>query len=208
MGTAPRRHDTSALREQIRDAAMRLFAQQGYAGTSVQQVADAVGISKQLLLYHYPSKDALRQAVIDLITEAWTAVLPRLLDAMSSPQERMDVVIDELIAYLETRRDMARVVLLELLNDQGAVARGIDADVRPWMQVGADFIRRRQADGTFSAEADPEAFIVGIGTLLLSTIALLHVQGEGWPAGLGQDEWRRRRMREAVRLVKAGLLGG
>ena len=208
MGTAPRRHDTSALREQIRDAAMHLFAQQGYPGTSVQQVADAVGISKQLLLYHYPSKDALRQAVIDLITEAWTAVLPRLLDAMSSPQERMDVVIDELIAYLETRRDMARVVLLELLNDQGAVARGIDADVRPWMQVGADFIRRRQADGTFSASADPEAFIVGIGTLLLSTIALLHVQGDGWPAGVGQDDWRRRRMREAVRLVKAGLLGG
>ncbi|HNC99806.1 MAG TPA: helix-turn-helix domain-containing protein, partial [Myxococcota bacterium] len=48
-----RRQDTEQLRERIRSAAIQLFAAQGYLGTSLQEVADAVGISKQLLLYHY-----------------------------------------------------------------------------------------------------------------------------------------------------------
>ncbi|MDP2313577.1 MAG: TetR/AcrR family transcriptional regulator [Pseudomonadota bacterium] len=201
-----RRHDTSELRGQIREAALRLFAQHGFLGTSIQQVADAVGISKQLLLYHYPSKDALRQSVVDVITSAWTEFLPRLLDAISSSQERTDLVSDELYAFLEEHADMARVVMLELVNDTGPLGARIAGDVRPWMQVAADFIRLRQREGTFGPEVDPEAFVVGIGTLLLGTIALLHMNSAAWPAGAAPEEWRRRRLREAVRMLKASLL--
>ena len=43
----------------ILDRAAALFARQGFAKTSVQDVADAVGLSKAGLLHHYPSKDAL-----------------------------------------------------------------------------------------------------------------------------------------------------
>ncbi|WNV86297.1 helix-turn-helix domain-containing protein [Umezawaea sp. Da 62-37] len=50
--------------ESILDHAAALFARQGVAKTSVQEVADAVGLSKTGLLHHFPSKDALREAVI------------------------------------------------------------------------------------------------------------------------------------------------
>ncbi len=206
MGTSARRHDTSELRGQIREAALRLFAQHGYPGTSIQQVADAVGISKQLLLYHYPSKEALRQSVVDVVTSAWTELLPRLLDAISTSRERTDLASDELYAFLEEHADIARVVMLELVGDTGPLGARIAGDVRPWMQVAADFIRMRQREGAFDAEVDPEAFVVGIGTLLLGSIALLHVSSADWPAGAPTDEWRRRRLREAVRMLKSSLL--
>src|SRR5213078_3841448 len=51
--------------DQIRDAATQLFATQGYEGTSLQAIAERVGVTKQTLLYHYPSKDALRRAVLE-----------------------------------------------------------------------------------------------------------------------------------------------
>jgi AcrR family transcriptional regulator len=50
--------------EGILDRAAALFARRGFAKTSVQDVADAVGLSKAGLLHHYPSKDALHEAVL------------------------------------------------------------------------------------------------------------------------------------------------
>jgi AcrR family transcriptional regulator len=47
----------------ILDRAAALFARRGFSGTSVQQVADAVGLSKAGLLHHFPSKEALHTAV-------------------------------------------------------------------------------------------------------------------------------------------------
>lgn len=60
---------TSASRtradEEIVDRAAALFARYGFEHTSVQAVADAVGLSKAGLLHHFPSKDALRTAVLE-----------------------------------------------------------------------------------------------------------------------------------------------
>ena len=50
--------------DQILDRAAALFARRGFAKTSVQDVADAVGLSKAGLLHHFPSKDALHAAVL------------------------------------------------------------------------------------------------------------------------------------------------
>jgi AcrR family transcriptional regulator len=49
--------------EGIVDRAAALFARRGFEQTSVQAIADAVGLSKAGLLHHFPSKDALREAV-------------------------------------------------------------------------------------------------------------------------------------------------
>ena len=60
---------TRAFRQQvdegILDRAAALFARRGFGQTSVQAIANAVGLSKAGLLHHYPSKDALREAVLD-----------------------------------------------------------------------------------------------------------------------------------------------
>ena len=50
------RRTPDELRKQVIAAALRLFADRGYAGTSVQDIADAVGASKQLVLYHIGSQ--------------------------------------------------------------------------------------------------------------------------------------------------------
>ena len=50
-------------RREILDAAVRLISERGYNGTSVQDVADAVGVTKQGVLRYFPSKDNLLAAV-------------------------------------------------------------------------------------------------------------------------------------------------
>jgi AcrR family transcriptional regulator len=59
----------------ILDAAARTFAVHGYAKTSVQQLADAVGYSKTGLLHRFPSKQALHDAVLAEAADVLDAIL-------------------------------------------------------------------------------------------------------------------------------------
>lgn len=62
---------TRAFRQQIDDGildeAAALFARQGFAKTTVQDIATAVGLSKAGLLHHFPTKDAIHEAVLALV---------------------------------------------------------------------------------------------------------------------------------------------
>jgi AcrR family transcriptional regulator len=64
--------------EGILDRAAGLFARRGVAKTSVQDVADAVGLSKAGLLHHFPTKDALAAAVAAQVDVLATRVLEEL----------------------------------------------------------------------------------------------------------------------------------
>ena len=89
--------------------------------------------------------------------------------------------------------------MLELMVGRQAVTgEGLDDAVLPWLRVAADFIRRQQADGSFHADIDPEATVVQVGTLLLNTLALLHLHAGEWPTDVSRHDWRRRRLREAI----------
>lgn len=201
-----RRPDVEELRKEIREAATRQFAEAGYHGTTIQQIADEVGISKQLLLYHYASKEALRSAVMHGLLEAWNELMPRLLDAVATPGERSPEVLNDLLDYLDETSELGRLAMMELMVGKATLGgEGLSEAVRPWLRVAADFIRRRQADGVFRADADPEAAVVQIGTLLLSTISLLHLHAVEWPEGAETREWRRRRLQEAIRMVRVSL---
>ncbi len=61
---APRRDGAGTRREALR-VAMRLFTEQGYEATSLRQIADALGINKASLYYHFPNKEALLRSVFE-----------------------------------------------------------------------------------------------------------------------------------------------
>ena len=66
--------------QQIIDAAIRVLARQGYAKTSLLEIAKEAGMSKGALHYHYPTKEALIHAVLET---ACNAVQTRTMQAWS-----------------------------------------------------------------------------------------------------------------------------
>jgi AcrR family transcriptional regulator len=80
MATSPKRRqviDLEPSRQRILDAALRLFAQHGYEGVSLQQIADAVGLHKATLFHHFEGKPELAQ-------EVWAIVIRPLLAEVES----------------------------------------------------------------------------------------------------------------------------
>ena len=96
--------------QQIIDAAIRVLARQGYAKTSLLEIAKEAGMSKGALHYHYPSKEALIHAVLET---ACNAVQARTMEAWSPSDNPFDALrksLQELWATRAERTDEALVV--------------------------------------------------------------------------------------------------
>src|SRR5205823_5119374 len=98
MRAVPQSQPEPQMRDQILTSATRLFARRGFDGTSLQQIAEAVGIRKPSLLHHFPSKDELRRSVLDQMLAHWNDVLPRLLLAATAGA-RFDSLMHEVVGF-------------------------------------------------------------------------------------------------------------
>lgn len=59
------RRTGASTRTAIRDTALRLFTERGFEGTSIKDIADAVGTTKSSLYYHFDSKEAIIRNLLD-----------------------------------------------------------------------------------------------------------------------------------------------
>ena len=161
--------DKDVEMEILREAT-RLFAAQGVEATSIQEVADAVGVKKQSLLYHYAGKDVLHRAVLEALLSRWNETLPRLLRA-AAREDRFDAILDETIGFFVEDPSRARLLLREALDRPDSMRALVAEFVSPWLAVLSENIKRAQEIGVIRADVDPEAYIVMVIHLVLGNVA-------------------------------------
>lgn len=191
---------------QIRDIATRLFAQQGFDGTSIQAIAREVGITKQSLLYHYENKEVLRHAVLDNLFAHWRDALPQLLAAVTSGEDRFDLLTRELIDFFRADPDRARLIIRELLDRPAEMQRIVEENLRPWIHVVAQYIRAGQATSELHADIDADSYVLHVIHLVIATIAGFPLLSAALPrngATTGSEE--QRHLDELLRLVRTAL---
>ncbi|MCE9579111.1 MAG: TetR/AcrR family transcriptional regulator [Deltaproteobacteria bacterium] len=176
--------------------ATRLFADRGFDGTSLQDVADEVGVRKPSLLYHFASKDALRAAVYEQMLGHWNVALPRILRAATSGEDRFDAVLGEMIRFFREDSDRAKLILREVLDRPREMAAVMRLHMRPWIESVAAYIRKGQETGELHGDADPAAYVVNVVTFLISAIAVQQLL-----APMPDEQV----MREVLRMARAAL---
>ncbi|MBS3649135.1 HTH-type transcriptional regulator RutR [Pseudaminobacter sp. 19-2017] len=87
-------------RELILEAALDVFSTKGFRGSTVDQIAEAAGMSKPNLLYYFRSKDDIHTTLLQRLLDMWLAPL-RELDDVGDP-------ITELRGYIRRKIEMAR----------------------------------------------------------------------------------------------------
>ena len=100
------------------DAAIAALAKNGLAATSVQDIADAAGMSKGAVHYHFESKDELLERVVD---ECCTRLEQRITKTFLEPGPPMDRIRRALAEMWAVRRDVSPE--FRVLMDMHAVAR-------------------------------------------------------------------------------------
>ncbi|MCC3316465.1 TetR/AcrR family transcriptional regulator [Nocardia africana] len=92
-----------STKDAIREAAIRLFSNKGFEQTSLREVADAVGITKASLYYHYASKLDLLIAIIEPIFDDMKRVVDELDGVPHSPEGAREVLNRQLRTLLRHR---------------------------------------------------------------------------------------------------------
>lgn len=190
-----------AARDQVIAAATRLFAARGFDATPLQDIADAVGITKQAVLHHFPSKERIRIGVLEAIFTHWRDQLPRLLLSATESHARFDAVLGEVYQFFASNPDRARFVAREVL-DRPKQAKAMLATIVPMLKGVASYIRAGL--GEKEDDVDPEAYVLHVMQLVIGASAMAEVSsvmlGDG-AAG------RARYDRELTRIAKASLFG-
>jgi len=191
------------MRARILEEGTRLFGELGFEGTSIQAVADAVGIRKPSLLYHFKSKDKLRQAVIrDLFTH-WQQELPRLLAGATSGHDRFSSTVEALVGYFLSDVNRARVAIRESLDRPEELRKMASELVMPWTRLLVEYIRMGQEAKIIKREVDPESYIMQVMVMVIGTVALGHVVSA--LTDTDSEERRERRIKELVRIARDTL---
>jgi TetR/AcrR family transcriptional regulator len=192
------------MRTPILESATRLFARLGYAGTSVQAIADSVGIKKPSLIYWFPSKQALREAVIDDLLSRWNEVLPQVMVAATGGQDRFQRTLTEVLSFFQEDPDRARLLMREMLDSPDAMRKRLENTLRPWLALVTEYIRLGQRQGRVRPELDPEAWTLQVTILAIGTIAAGGVFDQVVGGG-DAPAFRQRQVDELVRLAHASL---
>jgi AcrR family transcriptional regulator len=165
-----------------------------------------VGVTKQTLLYHYPSKDALRRAVIEGVFSHWRTRLPQMLEAVTSGHGRFEALTLELITFFENDADRALVILRELLDNPEEMRRLVGDNLRPWTLLLAQYIREGQRIDLIHADVDPEAYVLNvIGLVLANVVSRPLVEAMMTGGGVTREEVRGRQTQELFRLTRTAL---
>lgn len=86
--------------ETILEAALEVFSAQGFRGATLDQIAQAAGLSKPNLLYYFPSKEAIHVELLSGLLDVWLAPL-RAMDPAGEPRA-------EIMAYMHRKLEMSR----------------------------------------------------------------------------------------------------
>lgn len=133
----------------IRDAALALFAEQGFTATTIRQVATAAGVSPALVMHHFGSKDGLREAVDEWFVEA----LKREENAVLTSGQPVQIAV-----YIEGHPEYRPIAdyLVASLREGGATT---DRIFDLMVDVTRDVVTSSVAAGVMRAPADLDATV-------------------------------------------------
>ena len=184
--------DPGSTREAILDAAQTLFAERGYAGASLGDIAKNVGIAKPSLLHHFPTKDELYTSVFERVMAAWFVKVEEALDGPWEGWTQFDHVLSAGFEFFAENPDLVRLVRREAL-DGSHVGVDLGATLRPMFEQAVGYVEGQIKEGRFR-DHDPEQLVIsGLGALLSYFSDVPFIEGLLGRDPLAEAELQRRR---------------
>ena len=186
-------------RRLILDAAVRVFARQGFHTCRVSDIADEAGVAYGLVYHYFQSKD---EVLDTLFLERWELMLAAIDEIDAQPitaREKLYAIASFIVDSYRHDPELMKVIIVEVTRAANTFGQTHLAEIRKAYQRIAEIVAAAQADGTFRDVVTPQfaamAFYGAIEQVLT-----------GWIFGLleeGADDYER-----AKRFVVETICGG
>jgi TetR/AcrR family transcriptional regulator len=136
-----------ATRDRVLDVALSSFGTRGYEASSLDAIASELGVRKQTILYYFPSKEALLQAVIDRSAHELSTVLEDALVRAGVGWDRVEAVVRS-VFRLALRRPELLGLLREVSRLGPPAATRLTEALDPLVQRARLFLEDEMNSGT------------------------------------------------------------
>jgi TetR/AcrR family transcriptional regulator, fatty acid metabolism regulator protein len=141
-------------RRQILDAAVRVFARQGFHSTRVSDIADEAGVAYGLVYHYFKSKD---EVLNELFNERWSLLLTAVEEADRegvSPRAKLEAVAGFIIDSYRHDPELMKVIIVEVTRAANSFGRTHLAEIRRAYDSIAKIVADGQAAGIFRRDID------------------------------------------------------
>jgi TetR/AcrR family transcriptional regulator len=193
---------TTPTADRILDVAIDLFGTKGYDATSLDAVAAQLELSKQTILYWFPSKEALMEAVISRTAAEITASMKQALDGAGQGWERVEAVVRA--AFRMGAQRPALLGILREVNRLGPPAATLmTAELAPLVDRATGFLEGEMDAGRMR-RSDPKLLVLAIYSTVVGMVTEVEVS-----RALGEEPTARslvRRRADVLGLLRSALL--
>jgi AcrR family transcriptional regulator len=149
----------------IVDAALAAFGTRGYEATSLDSLAVTLGVRKQTILYHFPSKEALLDAVIDEAGAELIALLEKAIAGSGEGWSRIDAVVRS-VFRLAGRRPELLGLLREVSRLGPPSASRFREMLGPFIERATKFLEEGMAAGEFRRQDERLLLLASYSTVI------------------------------------------
>ena len=156
MATAPRSQAALDKRRTILDAAVRVFARQGFHGCRVSDIADEAGVAYGLVYHYFDSKD---EVLDTLFLERWDIMLAAIAEVDErelEPREKLYAIASFIVDSYRHDPDLMKVIIVEVTRAANSFGRTHLDKIREAYQGIADIVQKAQDSGTFKTDVSAQ----------------------------------------------------
>jgi TetR/AcrR family fatty acid metabolism transcriptional regulator len=142
-------------RRQILDAAIRVFARQGYHSTRVSDIADEAGVAYGLVYHYFDSKE---QVLNELFSERWSLLLAAIDETDrggATPREKLQAVAGFIVDSYRHDPELMKVIIVEVTRAANSFGRTHLPEIRSAYESIAKIVADGQEAGAFRRDIDP-----------------------------------------------------
>ncbi len=196
---------TPDTRDRVLQVAQALFAERGYRGTSLRDIAKRIGIKAPSLLHHFPSKQQLYIAVIERMFENLEDAANAVAWGRESRQDRMRQAVRDAIDFIASHPDFVRLMWKEMADESGVGRQVLKRRLPPLFSIAVNFIFHGQREGEFRPEVDPLHFMWTLNSITIGYFTTAAMIKRLWNMNLLGPAMIERRKREVIDTVERTL---
>lgn len=149
----PRRGRPGYDLETLLAVAVALFNERGYDGTSMDDLARRLGVTKAAIYHHVSGKEELLRLAVNRALDGWSAAAGRAAALDAPAIERLEALVRGTVAVLEA--ELPCVTLLLRVRGNTATERDALARRREFDRLVADLVKEAERDGDIRPDVDP-----------------------------------------------------
>lgn len=150
-----------STRQQLLDAAVRLFAERGFHGASLARIADELGLTKQALLHHFGTKERLYGEILSQVSSTMLGRVRQARLAEARPAEQLEVFFVDYLAVLPEDVDRVQLLMRELLDNRADAEKPKTWYLRGFLDELVEIVRALPASEPID-EARAFAFVYSL----------------------------------------------